>query len=461
MQFADNPVAYFSDDGAVASELAGAELATLQQQALAHRLEQLLPQSPPLAALAAAQGLDASIQLDESPRLFFPHSLFKAYDPAWLAEHDFAAMTRWLSNQTTADLALPEDAAFPTVDAWLGWLEAAHSIFVTYSSGTTGRLSLIVRDREEFIDNHRLVRMMHRDWFARAGLDMGDMRFHVIWPSHAEGRGAMTRLLQPWRAHTAPTPEDYVALFPDDLGTDYALYVLEAANAQARGELAMRAPSDYVEDKLRQAEARKAQFDEHMGTMLERIVATMRGKQAIAIGGPHNLARLAGMAVARGLDGMFAGNSPFNSVGGLKGRGVPGNLAVDLPRFMGSQISLDAYGMTEMLTGFLLCSARRFHVPPWVVVWALDPADRWRPRPRRGAQEGRGAYLDLSSRHGWGGLASSDHIHVSYEPCRCGRATPSIARDIRRVSDADDDCSYTPAAPGAIAAALETLKAAR
>jgi hypothetical protein len=77
MLFADDPVAYFSDDGFAASALGPAEAEQLQQQ-----------------ALAEAQGLDASVALDEAPKLFFPHSFYKAYDPAWLTGHDFARIGR-------------------------------------------------------------------------------------------------------------------------------------------------------------------------------------------------------------------------------------------------------------------------------------------------------------------------------------------------------------------------------
>lgn len=457
MQFADDPVAWFGDDGAAASAIDPREAEGLQQQALAYRLSQMLPTLPALRAMADVQGLDASLALDEAPRLFFPHSFFKAYDPAWLTGHDFARMTRWMNHQIAADIALPPGADFPTVDAWLDWLEAKYSLFVTHSSGTTDRLSLILRDQGEFVDNHRLVRMMHRDWFQRAGLEMGDMKFHIVWPAPAEGRGAMVRLLRPWREHTAPTPGDYATLFDRDLGTDYELYALEARNAQAGGEQEMAEPSDYVAAMLAEAEARHAGFDSHIARMLDRIADTMPGRQAIAIGGPHTLARLASAAIARGLDGIFAPNSLFNSVGGLKGHGIPDGLAADLPRFMGSDISLDIYGMTEMLTGFMLCPAGRFHVPPWVVVWALDPANGWKPLLRRGEQEGRAAYLDLSSAHGWGGLAAADHIRVNYERCACGRTTPGIARDIKRVADGEGAYGFTPAPSFAIDAALEVL----
>jgi hypothetical protein len=114
--------------------------------------------------------------------------------------------------------------------------------------------------------------------------------------------------------------------------------------------------------------------------------------------------------------------------------------------------------MTELNAAFIDCEAGRYHVPPWVVAWVLDPTDRWKPKPRHGTQVGRAAFLDLVTRHNWGGIVAADHVEINYEPCRCGRLSPGIASDIKRVQNPEDDYHFVPAERGAVDAMVETLR---
>ena len=98
-----------------------------------------LPAIPPLHALAEAQGLGPDVALDDLPKLFFPHTIYKSYDPAWLLSGDYARMARWLQNFTTVDLKTGDQPDFASIDAWLDWLEAQCDADIAHSSGTTGR----------------------------------------------------------------------------------------------------------------------------------------------------------------------------------------------------------------------------------------------------------------------------------------------------------------------------------
>jgi hypothetical protein len=459
MQFADDPVAFFADDDAAASALGGAELAALQQQALAYRLEQFLPHFPPLAALASALGLDASVALDEAPRLFFPYAFYKAYDPEWLLHHDFARMTRWLQAFTTCNLSGGEDQPFATVDAWLDWLRAEKRQDVLVSSGTSGGSSLVALGSAEFPARHRRIRMMHADWFAERGVPAAAAPCEgLVWPASGSGNSGLSKLPMGFRDSGDLAPEAIVTLYERDLGIDYQLYVTLAHQLQARGEQRMPAPSGYVEAKLEEAERRRRDYPQDLDAMLDRVRDRLSGRRVLIAGGPHSLAALATRAIGRGMAGTFATYTRYNTAGGFKGFSAPDNWEADIRRFSGSDLHIEAYGMSELGSSFVACREGRFHLPPWVVVWVLDPANGWQPFPREGRHEGRGAFLDLSAATFWGGVVSGDHLEVSYEPCGCGRATPSFDRDIKRVSDADNDCSYTPASPGAIEAALETLR---
>lgn len=459
MQFVDDPIAYFAADGAAMHALSPAEAEPLQRQALAYQLTRLLPAIAPLAALAEAQGLSADIALDDAPKLFFPHSIYKSYDPAWLDARDFPRMSRWLQAFTTVDLGIADAPAFATIDAWLDWLERDRGLDVAHSTGTTGRLSLIGRAVDDAVQRHTRNRVVFVDLMKAHGMAEADMWYHIVWPGAAGGRSAQQKMADGARIMSAKSPDDFTALFDDDLGADYELYVVRARLARAQGRLDLPPPSAHVAEKLAEADRRQLNFAAHQEQMLSRI-AELRGQRIMMMGSPHSLAAIALAGLDRGVGGSFASHSAHITVGGLKGRDEPPAFAATLERFLGRSIAVEGYGASEMNTGYLRCPAGRFHVPPWVVIWVLDPADGWKPQPRDGVREGRGAFLDLAFASAWGGLVTADHIMVDYRPCDCGRKTPSIGAAIRRVQDRDDDYGWISADPRAMSAALDRLREA-
>ena len=433
-----------------------ADLSALQQQALAERLVLLLPALPPLRALAEAQGLDAGCQLDDAPRLFFPHTIYKSYDPAWLLGLNFGRMTRWLQNFTTVDLRADSVPAFATIDHWLAWLEAECGLDVAHSSGTTGRMSLIARAASDAAARHARNRTGFIDVMRSHGLHEDELWYHIVWPGAAGGRSAQQKMADGARVMSARSRDHFLSLYDDDLGADYELFVVRARLARERGQLQLPEPSAYVAERLAEAERRHAHQVQYQERMLDRL-ASLRGERVMMMGSPHTIAALARGGLARGMGGMFEPPSAHITVGGLKGLDAPPDYEATLDRFLGRSIAVEAYGATEMNTGYIKCPHGRFHVAPWVVAWVLDPTDGWRPKPREGVQEGRGAFLDLGFASAWGGLVTADHIEIDYRPCDCGRKSPSIGPVIRRVADRDNDFSWVPGSPEAMEAAIGTL----
>lgn len=421
-------------------------LAALQQQALGEALTTHLSQIPLLSALADAQGLTADIALDQAPALFFPYTAYKAYDPDWLFRHRFADITRWMQNFSTVDLSGGEDLHHGSIDAWIEWLRAEKGLDVLISSGTMGAASLVPLGADELSARHSRIRLLHADWCEQHGLPPEAYAPEgLIWPSSGRGNSGMSKFPMGFRDSGDLADADIVTLYDQDLGVDYELYVALAHKQMQQGEQEMPAPSAYIEGKLAEAERRRAQLANDLDAMLDRIEARLSGRRVLLAGGPHSLAPLVRRALERGIAGHFAPHSRCNTAGGLKGHAAPVELEADLQRFTGSDLHIAAYGMSELGSSFTACPAGRYHMPPWVLVWALDPANGWQPLPREGRQEGRGAFLDLSAQGFWGGVVSGDHIEVNYEPCACGRTSPSMGAVIKRVDDATDDLSFTPA----------------
>ena len=422
-----------------------------------HSLTQLIPALPPLRALAEAQGLSADISLDDVPRLFFPHSIYKSYDPAWLIHHDFARMGRWLQNFTTVNISRAEMPAFHTIDDWLVWLETECGVDIAHSSGTTGRMSLIARAKEDATARQQRTRQTLVETLVARGVPENEMWYHIAWPGVAGGHTTQQKLAEGSRIYSATSPTHFISLFDDDLGVDYELYVARARLARAQGRLDLPQPSDHISQKLAEAERRHAEYPRYVQRMLERL-SELRGERLLMIGSPHGLTALAQAGLERGMDGGFAKHSAHLIIGGLKGRAEPPHFAATLQGFLGPSVPVNGYGATETNSALLDCPAGRYHVPPWVIVWALDPTNNWQPHPRQGVQEGRAAFLDLALESSWGGVVTADHIEIDYRPCACGKTSPSINPHIRRVMDRDDDYSWTPAPTAAMEAVIAMLR---
>ena len=69
------------------------------------------------------------------------------------------------------------------------------------------------------------------------------------------------------------------------------------------------------------------------------------------------------------------------------------------------------------------------------------------------------SFFDMTLDGPWGGIVSGDRITVDYTPCKCGRTTLHIAKQVDRYSDlaGGDDKITCAATPGAQADALDFL----
>jgi hypothetical protein len=141
-------------------------------------------------------------------------------------------------------------------------------------------------------------------------------------------------------------------------------------------------------------------------------------------------------------DGDFHPRSHISAGGGVKGVNLPDDYREQVDRFYGDVIRGTGYGMTEQAQVLPRCDAKRYHVPPGLIMLLLDRAGEALIEPERGAGivEGRFAFLDLLYEGRWGGLISGDKVHVDFaERCACGRWGPSILDDITRYAQPGED----------------------
>jgi long-chain-fatty-acid---luciferin-component ligase len=94
----------------------------------------------------------------------------------------------------------------------------------------------------------------------------------------------------------------------------------------------------------------------------------------------------------------------------------------------------DAYNMVELNTVVFECEAERKHIPPWLVVEALDPETQ---EPVPAGEMGVLAYWDALPTGYPGFVISDDFGVVDPGGCTCGRTGPTMTF-VRRVTAADD-----------------------
>ncbi len=93
----------------------------------------------------------------------------------------------------------------------------------------------------------------------------------------------------------------------------------------------------------------------------------------------------------------------------------------------------DVYGCTEILLGFMECSHKRYHVPPWCHQVAVDPDDL---SVLPNGVKGMGVCLDFAS-HSWPAFVlTEDYIKVFEDTCPCGISGQTIEY-VGRIQDED------------------------
>ncbi|GAA4042753.1 long-chain-fatty-acid--protein ligase [Parerythrobacter jejuensis] len=432
MKFADDPTEYFNFDLGKAHHLSRREFEPMQLEAVGARFAHLAEKLPPLRALADQRGIGEIANLDQLPATFFHHSIYKSYPGDALIAGDFATMTAWLENFTTNDLSALDGREFFTIDAWLEAVNTDTAMHVLHSSGTTGSLSFIPRGKLEQQFSIRHAQMCMVEIAKPHAFYPNKPDYKVIWPSYAAGWSGVLTLGEMFRDAYCATPEDYHPLVPDRLSADHQLYLMQIENARAAGQEFVGAANDYIQASIDRSFALLGNEKERNAELLRCIAEDWRERKVVYAGGPVVLYNLAKAGLAQGLENVLAEGSRIITFGGFKGVSPVGDEEAVIKRFSGVPRIQFLYGMTELPTGFLMCENGRYHIPPWIIPYVLDP-EAGEPAPRQDAQCGIAAFMDLTAQTYWGGLISADHVEMSWNTCSCGRTTPHMGTEIERV----------------------------
>ncbi len=344
--------------------------------------------------LARSEGVAEDAALPEVVEQLLFRELFKTYDMEWLRTGDFGAMTSWLAEVSTMR---PEARGATTLAAWREEL-ARQGVFLMFSTGTSGKMSFVPRDKTTWLAWRMNSASYARGaWAARMGGGNGGFNLLVAGPKGG-GMGILGAGVglskMATRAHflqDRPMEDAVVAeLWRDDgTGTPHAPATpSECAEAAAFGRQS-------AED----------------------------GRPLLVFGAPFQVRWLCEAFVASGERLKAPVESMVITGGGWKAfdgqRLSRSALHELLEKSLGISASscVDSFATTELNCVLSTCSRHRYHVPPLVEPVVLDDSFLGAP-----GVEGFGqlAFLDPFADSYPGFLITGDQALLRRDACPCG-----------------------------------------
>jgi hypothetical protein len=411
-------------------DVAPAELLPLQIEAANERLASQIDK----IGLLRNRAESGSISVIEKPAdlvpLLFAHTTYKSYSEGWLTERQWDRMGRWLNTVSTRPV---QNINFDGVDTLDGWIKQLESIghYLSCSSGTTGKPAML-SGTEGDIDFSAKTNAAGMVW-ALALKPSSERKFFGIGPQFAAPRE--NAIKDAMIAAIAPDVEPFLfGTEPITVGAMVEMIVLRRKISDGTAR-----PSELAEfEQL--ATQRGAEMNEAAETAVDALIDARQ--RPIMISGMYGqLYPIAEAVREKGFSGtdFHADNSMFVA-GGLKGATLPENYReYILETFnVASERMYHTYSMREINTTFPLCTAERYHIPPWVIALPLDASGEELLDAGEGEIEGRAAFMDLSIEGRWGGIISGDKVAVTFAKCQCGHQGPTVGREIMRFSDLPD-----------------------
>jgi len=402
----------------------------LQLQAIKERFHQCMELIPIVGKQAKDQGIEDINSLHDLVPLLFSHEVYKSYPETFVRNNQWAMMNRWLDTLSSGSVGSIDVSDVDSSESWVERLaENGHHVIV--SGGTSGKNSFLNRTSDDF---QRAGQSIVQNVALTQRIEAGKRDRPVIMISPSQGAYVFVSLM-----HS----------LADAFGRADATYWLdETQEAQQLNDriTALRAkvangtasPGELTEldaaSKTKQEEMQKS-----VSSLVDALIKH-KDEPVLVVGMwyPHYV--LVEEARRRGLeDGFLHPESIIFTGGGTKGARMPDDYKEQIAKFYGVDTSryYGVYGMVEMLTGMIECSAKKYHCQPWVKILILDkPGENLMP-VENGRVEGRMAFFDIAVDGRWGGIITGDKVTVDYNPCSCGRKSPQVS-NIMRYSDLPD-----------------------
>ena len=427
----DNPAAWtyhrWEDLMAIPRE----EREALQLEAVRINFRRLRDRIPALKKLADRQGVQAIDKLEDVLPVCFDHRVLKNYPIQIIENRDFAKLTGWLDKLTAHDLTRVDLSGLVTIEDWLARLEA-YGMLVTYSSGTTGKLSFVPRSRDEL---GPWKYHFYNVNYAASGVDAWATKLPTFFPGYRGGYQTMLKMMSLFNVEMAGGEEHYHTLYDGHIPADLMALSGRLQSAEDKGEIASLGLDPALLEQRRTMLEQGRRKDQDLEAWFAKIITDFRG-QRVKLGGTFaDLYRVARAGLDKGLRCEFAPGSILGGGGGMKGyKDAPDDWEDQVKQFFGVDRLGNQYGFSECIGNAPLCEAGHFHLPPYSV--PLLMGQNGEALPREGVQKGRLVLVDVIPLSYWGGFTSGDEVTIDWtDTCACGWQSPRIAKTIRRFAE--------------------------
>ena len=394
---ADNPASWtyrrFEDLYAIPRE----EREKLQLEAVRINFARMRDRIPALKKLADRQGVEHIDKLEDVLPVCFDHRVLKNYPIQIIENRDFPKLTKWLDKLTAHDLTQVDLTGLTTIEEWLGRLEA-YGMLVTYSSGTTGKLSFVPRSYDEIGPWKYHFYSVNR---ACSGVDAWTDKLPTFFPGYRGGYQTMLKMMSLFNVEMAGGPDSYYTLYDTHIPADLMALSGRMQAAEDKGEIASLGLDPALLEQRRQMMEQGRTKETDMEQWFGKLIQQFKG-QRVKIGGTFaDMYRVAKAGLKKGLTCEFAPGSIMMGGGGMKGyKDAPDDWEDQVKSFFGVDKLGNQYGFSECIGNAPLCDAGYFHFLPYAVLMLMGPEGE--ALPREGVQTGRLVIVDPIPTSYWG-----------------------------------------------------------
>ncbi len=429
----DNPGAWtyrrFEDLFAIPRE----EREQLQLEAVRINFARMRNRIPALKKLADRQGVDHIDKVEDVLPVCFDHRVLKNYPIQIIENRDFPKLTSWLDKLTAHDLTKMDLSGLTTIEQWLKRLDE-FGMLVTYSSGTTGKLSFVPRSWDEFGPwRANFFKVNH----ACTGVDAHLVKLPTFSPTYRGGYQTMLKMLTLFNIEMAGGPEHYHTLYDSHIPADLMALSGRLQSAEDRGEIERLGLDPALLEQRRAMLAQGRRREQDTEAWFTKLMKEFKGHR-VKIGGTFSdLFRVAKAGLDKGIRCEFAPGSIMVGGGGMKGyKDAPDDWEDQTKYFFGVDRLCNQYGFSECIGNAPLCEAGYFHFLPYSVPILMDAEGK--ALPREGVQKGRLVLVDPIPTSYWGGFTSGDEVTIHWdENCPCGWGGPRADKTIRRFAESE------------------------
>lgn len=399
------------------------------------KLNDLRSKIPILDKLCNDNGIEQINTLEDAVALKIAHKTYKTYPESLLNNKNFTAMNKWLERIFAVELSQIDVSKAQSITEWLTILKK-HNIDVIHSSGTTGKPSFFIKDKEGLDIFWNQI-----GYLASSPYTKHDKPVPFFCVGFTEGFNIFVKIMTVIAKRQAKD-QPIVFMIEGLLNPDS----IRMETVMKRKIASSQASPEEIQQFQKIVEQKKIVMGQAMQEFAKKLLAC-KGKEIALMVVPSLLYTMTQQFAKMGLKDLFKSSSAIWTGGGLKGAVIPDNWLDEVVEVFGVPKNRIAnfYAMTESNLAMGQCSKSAVyegnfngHFPSYVIPFLTDDTGEHLIEPK-GIVTGRLGLIDPTSGISWGVVITGDKVTINFDGCpTCGYKGPTMV-DIGRLSNSDDD----------------------